>query len=1364
MFSVPLSPRIARFARLPIAVQPLSSPNVALCVNSVFFSRLLSFRMPQKRRRTPWNDLDDAHINLFSPSRTTVAHNHSEILVTPAGHHSSTENDLKSSPPPQPESLQHTPLKNLERAADAADYLGTEDSPTLSSPLIVSRQDIINARTQLGLPSISPPSQQTVSLDPKAARIARALLISAKQTQSIQTPKSSPSHRSPSSSPALPAGQLFREDLEADDPPELKPQQASPEHRLEAPDDTTEFEQNPNLPSTKSPKSSSYTPNVAGRISTGSVVTPIPLRLRFSREAFASQSPLETAALQPAHQPPPPVTTEQPVQSSPITPGLRSAMPSSRSGPVQQAEAAQQKPSPPVESVIGFTTAGGRTLHPTTVPSGLADLFEEQADLDTPSPFRKARRSSSLPVFEGRHRQSPLPDSINCANPQSPTKHPQQDFDAPNLDELAKSLEKPQTSTPPLFSTGRGKALPVQPLPNSMFQLHDNIESTNDVGKESEYPLFSTGAGKPLNSVVPRHIFGDSMATCTENRLESVVDRPLFTTGAGKPIEACDVVMEGAKSGAPLFMSGIKNSANAPLFTTGRGNPVDGLLLTSEKGMRSDASFVGNHKGRVVFAPEVHNMEHCDQTVSKRLRSNFSTPSPALRLGFPGALEGSVAAHMLADKGAVSTEQRLLLRGPVAPSGKTPPTDELRKTLFGEPGRGESAKRGVARFGRARNTAGSGLKTTPFKSPRVVHKHKAIVKTKENQVPRFVVPRLRKGGGFACDGLGHVCGKVEGELNNGFDKLFSGDFNILKDCLAFSFPRSHWGSVDCLPDAVKGAKSLWETSTFSVDNCITWIHELFGVKKIDGAATCVGSDSWTRMSYALAVLKLRRISVECCDCPHLSAAGVVRELLRRIEVEWHCNSQSWLLRIARGDTNAGCHFVGSVVEFEISRNDDISFVITDGWYVLRIEAKGELAKMMSKGWLRAGAKVHLFGATLHNNDNIGGRDWVFGNGDEISDNVLHVQRNSIFKASANRQHVLKMGLKPMLFVRKLKVISESGGAVSGISVMVLKSYPTCYLETVVENIATDDGEEEEKHINIWRREEAETAQRIEYMVGIEKERIAAGECDGFFEEHRPRRVIAVRQLLVCGIDDDVNDCDSRKILRIYNCSEDMDHVLQREGVTLHARNVVPKINGPWTCRPDAICAAKLTVKPSPRYPLSRTVATVDDLKHGRVRRGTDFDGVFYVVYRAVTSHHFVYLSDDTGDAVSLIALQLCQLDEDFLPRAFLPSEAKQGVQETEAFPVVVVTDVLFEQAHVEWEVVHARTTLLTSISAGRKLCGSSKRRSSVPQILGERAQQLEHLLTSNGEARAQLQILREAVASFCSGQRPSVAAYFSGTQ
>lgn len=1374
--------------------------------------------MRGKRRRSAWLALDDAHVDLFSPSRTTATRTDSAILVTselpndpgcksPSNERitqpaqESVSNDVDS-PQETPSSALRFTEQTPQSRVKAHLHQDSDDdhrndsnkpdshseklnSPASSTPLVVTRQDILSARRQLKMSPSTPSSEHTVFLDPQVAKEARALLFSAKRRRNQVTTDSEfatqysspPGDKIPDASGD--GNALFDTTQHAFSPPFDQPGRLEDTADIALDFDSVGDTQSHVIPSTHRPLS----PTDNRRASTGSAVTPLPLRFESPQRNPNPKSPkpppLSTLPrLSPP--PPPPLPPELPHKiSSPITPAVRPALGKHLVG-ADKSSALNVPPNAKYQPV-GFTTAAGRALRPTAVPAAFADLFDTPNEPMVRPSSRTGSKLDAPLQKRGTERNRTL-------DPTSPApQHLQHRDTVKGASSNFKEGVKQTCSLPP--ETCGDSAGGAAPLASSVKDL-DKSHFKTGAGNSVELPLFTTGKGAPIEPPLFTTGTGKPIAhNPPQARVQKNLETSLFTTGGGKPVDV-PMRLAGAKlaSDSSLFSTGSGKAIEAPLFSTGGGKPIGSTLFAAANtGSDVDTPLLKTERESCTPLPlDLQQSDPGKLSAKSNGSSTFRTPSPAIRLGFAAAEAGAAlpTEFSMLGRDLASTEQRRALRGLITPSGKTPPTDELRKMLFKDSGRGRKpGKRGRGR-GRAGSIA-SGLKTTPFKSPRIIRRSKTVPNPIEKNVPRLHVPRSIKNSGLTCGNKKCTCHESNGETRESNEPRF-GDFHVLKECQDFVFAQSQKGCVQCLPDGVNDAKSLWGFPSFGVSNCIEWIHKLFDSKKGNGAATCVGSDAWVRMSYALAVNKLWRLSLEKGeDQCYFTATGVVRELLRRIDTEWHRSKQPWLLRIMRGDTNAGCHFVAKIVEFEVSPNGEIVLILTDGWYVARAKLDADLKKMVTKGWLRAGEKIHLMGASLQTGGNARTIDWVFGAGDELSSGFLRLHRNSVFKVPKDRQRVLKMGVQPMVFAKGLKSVIEDGGLVSGITVVVLRSYATCYMESKLKVVVGPDGEEDEETVHIWRREEAEEAARLEHESEVLKKRLdreehrrqqmlsskregvddqESGKDIDEQNEIRARQVTAVQELLICGVGDDANVGENRKLLRVFNVPEDIDRLLQRPGTVLHVRNVTPRKRGVWTCRPDAICEAKRNLMASPTPTLTRIVATVDDLKNGVVDRGRDFDGVFYVVYRAVTQNHFVYLSDDTGDAVSLVALQVCPSDVEFMPRALLPSSGKD-LNAEDTFPIVVMTDVTFESELADLDVVHARTTLRTAILAPRKSSNSIlKRKFTLGSSLEDRAGQLERRLSNAGETLTQLQILREAVASFCSGQRPSVAAYFSSTQ
>lgn len=743
-------------------------------------------------------------------------------------------------------------------------------------------------------------------------------------------------------------------------------------------------------------------------------------------------------------------------------------------------------------------------------------------------------------------------------------------------------------------------------------------------------------------------------------------------------------------------------------------------------------------------------------------------------------------------RGVLPSVRSDLLRDLVATSKPTPVADGLRKVLFVQgasserrlnanvTGRSAGATSVGGGSGR-RSVVRPGKKTSAFKMPRtILHTEASVrkpVRRVERKVVRLPTPLLRKDGRLVCArGDDHACtGATDRQvLSDVFVQSLAEGLGCLKKCLDFKFCKDMFGSVQCLPVEVVQADALWKPSEFSVTNCMDWIGSLFAVDRKDKPMTSVGSASWTKLCYALAVWKLSRLHKVQKEkgedvSSMLTATNVVRELLKRIQWEWHDSRQPWLLRVMREDTNARSHLVLKVADFSRGNDGAVVLILTDGWYIARARIDAMLTERVLRGWIRIGDKLHISGAGFNASAN--GSVGPFGDGDELDRGILHLCKNGVLKAVSDSD--AHMGMHRMLVARSLKWIVPDGGTVVAVNVVVLRSYPPYFVESV-EVCEGEDGDSRtewisrraegedaassayEHRIELKRRKREEAAMKKAMRTRRQRKQVEAseeGKAASSDSEEQGREVSCVQEMLVCGVDDDPNDAAVRKLIRMYKCSPDLQSTIRREGATLRLFNVKPRHNGNWVCPPDGIAHLRDRRKNASCI-LPRDVVTVADLKCGIMEPDGDFDGTFYVVYITPPTGEdgdaeltrFMYLVDDLCDSFTAIAVELCRADARHLPKVM------KSIGKASNYPLVTFTDLCFQHVNKDLDIVHSKTTFRTNfvgtVTANKK------------NIYKGRVQQLQARLKSD-EMKAQLEIVREAIISFSSGNSISIADYFT---
>ncbi|KAF9163197.1 Breast cancer 2, early onset [Actinomortierella ambigua] len=261
------------------------------------------------------------------------------------------------------------------------------------------------------------------------------------------------------------------------------------------------------------------------------------------------------------------------------------------------------------------------------------------------------------------------------------------------------------------------------------------------------------------------------------------------------------------------------------------------------------------------------------------------------------------------------------------------------------------------------------------------------------------------------------------------------------------------------------------------------------------------SQPWITNHYALIVWKLacyvRSWPVEFEDwfCPD----KVVEQLLYRYEREINLAERPALRKIVEGDESSQRHMVlciadcqwedwsppqhqpggagtsassAAVVSQKVAR-----VKVTDGWYILPAAVDSVLHKALEHGKLRIGSKIGICRAKI---DGIEGGVGIF----EASDNVvLRLNANNTRLASWDT----RLGFqRSPLWWAKLGNISQQGGMVPGIDVVVLRKYPLQFLESMPDGTWAKRTRHEEDQAAERHREDLQR-QLQDYAQQLEKE-------------------------------------------------------------------------------------------------------------------------------------------------------------------------------------------------------------------------------------------------------------------------------------
>ncbi|KAF9969472.1 Breast cancer 2, early onset [Actinomortierella ambigua] len=257
------------------------------------------------------------------------------------------------------------------------------------------------------------------------------------------------------------------------------------------------------------------------------------------------------------------------------------------------------------------------------------------------------------------------------------------------------------------------------------------------------------------------------------------------------------------------------------------------------------------------------------------------------------------------------------------------------------------------------------------------------------------------------------------------------------------------------------------------------------------------SEPWITNHYALIVWKLacyvRSWPVEFEDwfCPD----KVVEQLLYRYEREVNRAERPVLRKVVEGDESSQRHMVLCIADLqwdtwlppqqqEQSGSAALSTAVpqkvarvkvTDGWYVLPAAVDAVLHRALENGKVRIGSKIGVCRAKI---DGVEGGVGIF----EVSDNVLlRLHANSTRLVSWDTR--LGLQRSPLWWTR-LGSISQHGGMVPGIDVVVLRKYPLQFLESMpdgtwVKRTRQEEHQAEERHRENLQRQLHDYAQQLE---------------------------------------------------------------------------------------------------------------------------------------------------------------------------------------------------------------------------------------------------------------------------------------------
>ncbi|KAJ1824738.1 hypothetical protein LPJ60_000492 [Coemansia sp. RSA 2675] len=226
-----------------------------------------------------------------------------------------------------------------------------------------------------------------------------------------------------------------------------------------------------------------------------------------------------------------------------------------------------------------------------------------------------------------------------------------------------------------------------------------------------------------------------------------------------------------------------------------------------------------------------------------------------------------------------------------------------------------------------------------------------------------------------------------------------------------------------------------------------------------GCVPSAASEKW--------VLNHYRWSVWSCACyarqlprewrGFWSVESVVNRLLYRYEREYVCGQRSALRRVLEGDSSSQQLMVLCVASVHC-QDKAVLAEVTDGWYGVQAVLDPVLAQAHSKGRLRIGDKVACVGLRLS-----GVTEGVPPLTEKAEHATLMLNGNSVRRAPWDAK--LGFQQRKAMFL-SLSAISELGGPVgAALDVVVMRSYPMLYMETLSDGRRVMRSEKEELRIS-----------------------------------------------------------------------------------------------------------------------------------------------------------------------------------------------------------------------------------------------------------------------------------------------------------
>ncbi|CAL1694441.1 unnamed protein product [Somion occarium] len=260
-------------------------------------------------------------------------------------------------------------------------------------------------------------------------------------------------------------------------------------------------------------------------------------------------------------------------------------------------------------------------------------------------------------------------------------------------------------------------------------------------------------------------------------------------------------------------------------------------------------------------------------------------------------------------------------------------------------------------------------------------------------------------------------------------------------------------------------------------------------KELQESGCTLATQEWVDNHWILILWKLAGMAALEPDREHDVSRKrwcwreVMRQLRHRYNRELNGTSRPALRLITTQDAPASCPMVLCVSNIiQLSTEGGIpELEITDGWYRLRAQIDAPLARAIHKGIVRIGGKIAVTGCRLETDRKDPAE--ILETYDSI---MLKIYGNS---SSLAPWHA-KLGFQKTPFVSSLRSLTSDGGLVAVIDVVVEKSYPIAFLETI-------EDEDGQKHsLGPWNEKE----EHVAYEKWRARREVEAGKLRNDFEK------------------------------------------------------------------------------------------------------------------------------------------------------------------------------------------------------------------------------------------------------------------------